>query len=96
VLIDEIHTPDSSRYWYVDGYEAAMSAKQSPRALDKEYVRTWLVAQGFTGDGVPPKLPDEVRIEAALRYIETYERMTGRDFVPDLEPPVARLAAKLL
>jgi phosphoribosylaminoimidazole-succinocarboxamide synthase len=96
VLIDEIHTPDSSRYWYADGYAAAMAAGESPRALDKEYVRTWLVGQGFTGDGKPPKLPDEVRIEAALRYIETYERMTGREFEPDLEPPVTRLAEKLL
>lgn len=96
VLIDEIHTPDSSRYWYVDGYAEAMAARKSPRALDKEYVRTWLVAQGFTGDGIPPKLPDEVRIEAALRYIETYERMTGRAFEPALESPVARLAKNLL
>jgi phosphoribosylaminoimidazole-succinocarboxamide synthase len=96
VLIDEIHTPDSSRYWYADGYEDAMAAGESPRALDKEYVRTWLVSQGFTGDGQPPALPDEVRVEAATRYIETYERMTGRDFEPDLEPPVSRLSAKLL
>jgi phosphoribosylaminoimidazole-succinocarboxamide synthase len=96
VLIDEIHTPDSSRYWYADSYDDAMAAGQSPRALDKEYVRTWLVAQGFTGDGQPPALPDEVRIEAAMRYIETFERMTGRAFEPDFEPPIPRLAAKLL
>ncbi|KIG18160.1 Phosphoribosylaminoimidazole-succinocarboxamide synthase [Enhygromyxa salina] len=96
VLIDEIHTPDSSRYWYADGYDDAMAAGESPRALDKEYVRTWLVAQGFNGDGKPPALPDEVRIEAAARYIETYERMTGRAFEPDMDPPVQRLAAKLL
>ncbi|PRP90586.1 Phosphoribosylaminoimidazole-succinocarboxamide synthase [Enhygromyxa salina] len=96
VLIDEIHTPDSSRYWYADGYDAAMAAGESPRALDKEYVRTWLVSQGFTGDGQPPTLPDEVRIEAALRYIETYERVTGRAFEPDLNPPVERLTSKLL
>ena len=95
-MIDEIHTPDSSRYWYADGYDDAMAAGQSPRALDKEYVRTWLVSQGFTGDGKPPALPDEVRIEAAMRYIETYERMTGRAFEPDLEPPIQRLTAKLL
>ncbi|PRQ07505.1 phosphoribosylaminoimidazolesuccinocarboxamide synthase [Enhygromyxa salina] len=96
VLIDEIHTPDSSRYWYADGYDDAMAAGQDPRALDKEYVRTWLVSQGFTGDGQPPALPDEVRIEAAARYIETYERMTGRTFEPDMAPPVERLTAKLL
>ena len=54
-----------------------MAEGQSPRALDKEYVRTWLVEQGFTGDGQPPALPEDVRVEAAMRYIETYERMTG-------------------
>lgn len=96
VLIDEIHTPDSSRYWYVDGYEQAMAAGEDPRALDKEFVRRWLVAQGFDGDGTPPALTDEVRIEAAQRYIETYERMTGREFVPDLAPPIQRLTAKFL
>jgi phosphoribosylaminoimidazole-succinocarboxamide synthase len=96
VLIDEIHTPDSSRYWYADGYDQAMAAGADPRALDKEYVRTWLVAQGFTGDGTPPALPDEVRIEAAQRYIEIYERMTGRSFEPDLAPPIERLSSKFL
>lgn len=93
VLIDEIHTPDSSRYWYVDGYDEAMAAGTSPRALDKEYVRTWLVEQGFRGDGQPPALTDEVRIEAASRYIETFERVTGRAFEPDLRPPLERLKA---
>lgn len=95
VLIDEIHTPDSSRYWYTDGYAAAMSAEQDPRSLDKEYVRRWLVSQGFRGDGAPPELPDAVRMEAARRYIETYERMTGRAFEPDLTPPQARVAKNL-
>ncbi len=96
VLIDEIHTPDSSRYWYVDTYDQAMAAGEDPRALDKEFVRRWLVSQGFHGDGTPPALPDELRIEAAQRYIETYERMTGRSFEPDLAPPVERLSAKFL
>ena len=50
VLIDEIHTPDSSRYWYADGYDAALAAGEDPRALDKEFVRRWLVARGFSGD----------------------------------------------
>lgn len=96
VLIDEIHTPDSSRYWYADGYQQAMAAGEDPRALDKEFVRRWLVSQGFHGDGTPPPLPDEVRIEAAQRYIEIYERMTGREFSPDLAPPIERLRTKFL
>ncbi|EDM74033.1 phosphoribosylaminoimidazole-succinocarboxamide synthase [Plesiocystis pacifica SIR-1] len=96
VLIDEIHTPDSSRYWYIDGYDASMAAGEDPRSLDKEYVRRWLVEQGFRGEGTPPALSDEVRIEAAARYIETFEQVTGTDFVPDLRPPLERLRAALL
>lgn len=96
VLIDEIHTPDSSRYWFADGYDAAMAAGEPPRSLDKEFVRRWLVDQGFSGEGPPPALPLSLRVEAAQRYLETFERLTGRDFEPDLNPPVARLRAHLL
>jgi len=96
VLIDEIHTPDSSRYWYVEGYAQAMAHGEDPRSLDKEYVRRWLVAQGFSGDGEAPVLSDEVRLEAARRYVEAYERITGEAFEPDLRPPVERLRENLL
>jgi phosphoribosylaminoimidazole-succinocarboxamide synthase len=95
VVIDEIHTPDSSRYWYRDSYESALSKARDPQALDKEYVRRWLVEQGFRGEGAPPPLPDDVRCEAARRYIEAFERLTGSAFVPDLEPPVERIRANL-
>lgn len=95
VLIDEIHTPDSSRYWYAEGYVEAMERGEDPRSLDKEYVRRWLVAQGFSGDGEPPVLSDEVRLEAARRYIEAFEQLTGTEFVPDLRPPVERLLRSL-
>ncbi len=94
-LIDEIHTPDSSRYWYADTYEAAMARGEDPRSLDKEFVRRWLVAEGFSGDGPPPVLPDALRIEAARRYIETYERITGTVFEPSTDPPIPRLRANL-
>ena len=95
VLIDEIHTPDSSRYWYAEGYERAMAAGEDPRALDKEYVRRWLVEQGFRGDGVPPVLTDEVRMEAARRYVEACEQVTGEAFEPDLRAPLPRLRESL-
>lgn len=95
VLIDEIHTPDSSRYWYADSYESAMSRGEAPKALDKEFLRRWLVSQGFTGDGTPPPLPDDLRAEAARRYIETYEIVTGEAFEPDMGPPVERLRKNL-
>ena len=56
VLIDEMHTPDSSRYWFADSYEKAMTAGEDPRSLDKEFLRRWLVSEGFRGEGPPPAL----------------------------------------
>src|SRR5262249_379831 len=58
VFIDEIHTPDSSRYWYADDYEQRLSRGEEPRSLDKEYVRRWYVDQGYSGTGTPPPIPD--------------------------------------
>jgi phosphoribosylaminoimidazole-succinocarboxamide synthase len=95
VVIDEIHTPDSSRYWLREGYERALREGGNPAALDKEYVRRWLMDQGYRGDGAPPVIPDEIRSEAARRYIEAYERITGLAFTPDLEPPLTRLERNL-
>lgn len=95
VLIDEIHTPDSSRYWYADSYPGAMARGEDPRSLDKEFLRRWLVEHGFRGDGPPPVLPDEIRLEAARRYIEVYELLTGRPFAADPEPPLPRLRRTL-
>jgi len=92
VVIDEIHTPDSSRYWYADDYEARLARGEEPRGLDKEYVRRWLVTErAYRGEGDPPPLPDDVRVEAARRYIATYELLTGRTFVPDTSEPLARI-----
>jgi len=95
VVVDEIHTPDSSRYWYRDRYERALSEGGTPEALDKEYVRRWLGERGYRGDGPPPELPPDVRCEAARRYIEAFEQITGRDFEPDTEPPAERIARNL-
>ena len=95
VVIDEIHTPDSSRYWYRDRYEQAMSAGRDPEALDKEYLRRWLVEQGYRGEGPLPAIPDDVRCESARRYIEAYEQVTGRSFEPDSEVPLARIRRNL-
>ncbi len=94
-VIDEIHTPDSSRYWYLDRYEPAMSAGRSPDALDKEYVRLWLGEQGYKGEGEPPALPVEVRCEAARRYIEAFEQISRTAFEPNTEEPVGRLRKNL-
>ncbi len=96
IVIDEIHTPDSSRYWYADDYEARLAAGQEPRSLDKEYVRRYLAEEaGYRGDGPPPPLPDHVRVEAAKRYIASFEQVTGTGFEPAVGDARARIAAVL-
>jgi phosphoribosylaminoimidazole-succinocarboxamide synthase len=96
VVIDEIHTPDSSRYWYAADYEERLARGEEPRSLDKEYVRRWLAGEAkWTGDGPPPMMPPEVRMEAARRYIASYELVTGKAFAPDAREPIARIAAAL-
>jgi phosphoribosylaminoimidazole-succinocarboxamide synthase len=95
VVIDEIHTPDSSRFWYERTYAERFSAGRDPESFDKEYIRRWLVEQGFRGEGPIPAIPDEVKVEAVLRYIEAVEQITGEPFVPNLEDPGPRLAKNL-
>jgi len=95
VFIDEIHTPDSSRYWYADDYQSRLDGGQEPRGLDKEYVRKTLAEQGYQGEGPPPKLTDEIRVEAARRYMQVCELITGRPFVPDQAEPIARIRKNL-
>jgi phosphoribosylaminoimidazole-succinocarboxamide synthase len=95
VVIDEIHTPDSSRFWYERSYAERFAAGQDPESFDKEYVRRWLAERGFRGDGPIPTIPDEVKIEAMLRYIEAVEQITGEAFVPNLEEPIARMRRNL-
>lgn len=95
VVIDEVHTPDSSRFWFAQSYEERFSAGMEPESFDKEYVRRYLAGIGFRGEGTVPVIPDEVRVEAALRYIEAYERIRGEPFVPSLEEPTARIRRNL-
>ena len=94
-FIDEIHTPDSSRYWYADDYDARFARGDEPRGLDKEYVRRTLADQGYRGEGPAPTLTDVVRMEAARRYIQVCELITGRPFVPNTEDPIARIRRNL-
>lgn len=83
LLIDEIHTPDSSRYFYADGYEKLQEAGLPQKQLSKEFVRQWLIQNGFQGkEGqVIPTMPDEFVNEISERYIELYEKITGEKFV---------------
>ncbi len=94
-VIDEIHTPDSSRFWYSESYPDRFAAGEAPESFDKEYVRRWLAAEGYRGDGTPPRLPDEVRVEAARRYIQACDQIRGEAFVPDLRPPHDRILAAM-
>ncbi len=95
VVIDEIHTPDSSRFWRADTYAERMAAGRDPESFDKEYVRRWLAERGFTGDGPIPAIPDEIRVEATRRYIDAVEAITGENFVPNLEEPISRMRRNL-
>ena len=85
VLIDEIHTPDSSRYFEAEGYEARQAAGEPQQQLSKEFVRQWLIANGFQGQEgqAPPVLPESFINEITQRYIALYERMTGPKFEKD-------------
>ncbi|AZJ35589.1 phosphoribosylaminoimidazolesuccinocarboxamide synthase [Tenacibaculum singaporense] len=83
VLIDEIHTPDSSRYFYADGYAERQEKGEKQKQLSKEFVRQWLIENGFQGkegQGIP-EMSDEKVIEISNRYIELYEQITGETFV---------------
>lgn len=83
ILIDEIHTPDSSRYWYADGYQERLAAGEPQRQLSKEFVRQWLISNGFMGkegQKVPDMTPEVVN-SISERYIELYEHLTGNTFV---------------
>ena len=83
VLIDEIHTPDSSRYFYAEGYQERQDNKETQKQLSKEFVRQWLIENGFQGkDGQQiPEMSDEKIKEISDRYIELYEQITGEQFV---------------
>ncbi|MBD3353246.1 MAG: phosphoribosylaminoimidazolesuccinocarboxamide synthase [Candidatus Lokiarchaeota archaeon] len=84
VLIDEIHTPDASRFWILDTYQEKFDKGEEPDILDKEFFRGWLMEQAFMGDGEIPDIPDDIRIELAQRYVKSYEIITGKEFSPAL------------
>jgi phosphoribosylaminoimidazole-succinocarboxamide synthase len=103
ILIDEIHTPDSSRYLLADGYEARQAAGEAQPQLSKEFVREWLLAQGFNGqdDAVaPPVMPDSFVAEVSERYIDVFEQVTGQTFTPrdytDWQAPMQERVIKAL
>ena len=94
ILIDEIHTPDSSRYFYADGYEERLAKGEPQKQLSKEFVREWLMAHGFMGkEGQQvPEMTDAFCEEVSERYIELYEHITGKKFE---KAPEAHLADRI-
>lgn len=90
ILIDELHTPDSSRFWIKKSYDKRFDANMDPEMLDKEYIRQWLIKEhNFMGQGPAPKLSDEIKIEAAFRYMRTFEQVTGKRFKAYAEMPIS-------
>lgn len=100
IVIDEVHTPDSSRYWIAETYQSLFDVGKEPEALSKEFVRTALVAKGYDVDDASADpsqyLSDDLRIMAAQKYIELYERVTGEAFVfPEQGSAVERIEGVL-
>jgi phosphoribosylaminoimidazole-succinocarboxamide synthase len=95
-LIDEVHTPDSSRFWVAESYEAVQGTDAEPENFDKEFLRMWFVHQGYRGEGEPPAMPPEFVAQVAQRYIAAYERLTGQTFAPGTQPATERIRATLL
>jgi phosphoribosylaminoimidazole-succinocarboxamide synthase len=101
LLIDEVHTPDSSRYYYAKGYEERQARGEKQPQLSKEFVREWLMEHGFQGreGDTLPNLPDDFRVTVAERYVELYETLTGTTFEPappeDPEPRIGEVLGSL-
>lgn len=91
-LIDEVHTPDSSRFWKADSYEAKFDLDTEPENFDKEFIRLAYVEKGYRGDGEIPSMPDSLWAAASERYITIYEMLTGETFIPGSYPVEKRLA----
>ena len=94
-VIDEIHTPDSSRYWVKDQYEERFRAGESQLMLDKENIRQWLIEKGFSGEGTPPELSDDIRILLSEKYMELYKVLTGENFAPSFGDVDSRIIKNL-
>ncbi len=92
-LADEIHTPDSSRYWLAASYAERFAAGEEPETLDKDFLRRWIIARCDPYTQPIPAIPSETLVEFSLRYISLYEMVTGECFSP---PPVEPKAAERL
>ena len=96
IVVDEIHTPDSSRYWLSDGYEKRFKNNEKQLMLDKENIRQWLIDRGFKGEGTPPMLSDEIRVSLSESYIKLYQKITGNDFKGEVADVTERISRNLV
>lgn len=96
VLIDEVHTPDSSRFWKADSYEARLAAGNEPENFDKEFIRLWYAEQGYRGDGEPPAWNTNLAVRASQRYQQVFEMLTGNEFAPGAYPAGERIKKSLV
>lgn len=95
LLIDEVHTPDSSRFWKADTYPSRFAAGEEPENFDKEFVRLAYAQQDYRGEGTVPSMPDDLWVAASQRYIAIYEMLTGEAFQPGEYPVQPRLVRNL-
>lgn len=95
-LLDEVHTPDSSRFWIAREYEARFAERRPQNMLDKENLRAWLIDRhGFSGQGTPPALDREIRMKLSERYMEAHALLLGRPFVPSVGDVRSRIETSL-
>lgn len=95
LLIDEVHTPDSSRFWKADSYANLFAAGQEPQNFDKEFIRRHYTDLGYRGEGEPPQVNADLWVQASQRYIQIYELLTGKSFEPGPYPVETRLNENL-
>lgn len=94
-LIDEIHTPDSSRFWIKKTYKERIAKGLEPENFDKEFLRLWYAERGYKGDGKPPKMSEDLIVQTSQRYIAIYEKLTGQKFKPFAYPIEKRIIKNL-
>jgi len=94
-LIDEVHTPDSSRFWIKETYKERLKKGLEPENFDKEFFRLWYAKRGYGGDGKVPQMPEYYRQKVSQRYRKLYEKFTGSGFKPDKQDPAKRIKNNL-
>lgn len=98
ILADEIHTSDSSRFWFLDSYQELFDSGKEQRMLDKEYLRQWLINNNYKGDGAPPEIPFEIIVGICQKYQAAYENITGEKYTLESKDTISSLnkAVKIL